>query len=64
MKQIILAWLNANGTNEQKANEIDYQCKNFTTDFAYWLTDSSNENVKGSISIEELLEIYKKEKGL
>jgi len=36
-------------------------CEQFALDFAYWLTDSQNKNVKGQISIEELLEIYKKQ---
>ena len=31
----------------------------YAVDFAYWLTDSGNKNVKGQISIEELLNIYK-----
>jgi hypothetical protein len=29
MKNIILAWLNANATNEAKANEIEYHVENY-----------------------------------
>ena len=45
-----------------------YKCEQIADDFAIgfaeWVTDSRNKNVKGSITIEELLEIYKIEKGL
>lgn len=34
----------------------------YAVNFAYWLTDSENKNVKGRITIEELIEIYKKTK--
>ena len=36
----------------------------YAIEFAYWITDSENNNVKGSISIEKLLEIFKKENKL
>ena len=36
----------------------------YAIEFAEWVTDSRNKNVRGSISIEELLNIFKKEKGL
>ena len=34
-------------------------CDEEIVKFAYWITDPRNENVKGSVTIEELLEIYK-----
>jgi hypothetical protein len=63
MKQIILAWLNANGTNEQKSLEIEYQCEKFAIGFGEYL-DSLTYQDMGELTIKELLEIYKKEKGL
>ena len=49
--------------NNQK-NKCVLIADEFAIEFAYWLTDSENKNVKGQISIEELLEIYKKENEL
>lgn len=42
-------------------NKCEQIADDYAIDFAYWITDSENNNVKGSISIEELLEIFKKE---
>lgn len=50
-------------SNNQK-NKCVLIADEFAIEFAYWLTDSENKNVKGQISIEELLEIYKKENEL
>jgi hypothetical protein len=49
---------------EELETLIEIEVKDeFTIDFAYWVTDSNNIKTK-DISIEELLEIYKKEKSL
>jgi len=49
---------------EELETLIEIEVKdNFTIDFAYWITDSANIITK-DVSIEDLLEIYKKEKGL
>lgn len=37
MKETILAWLNANGSNEVKAKEIEYQTEVFVLEFINWL---------------------------
>lgn len=59
MKQIILAWLNANGTNEQKANEIDYQCEKFIIEFLQWY-ETYYEGV--NLDYKDYIEIFKKQR--
>ena len=56
MKEIILAWLNANATNEVKAEEIEYQCEKFVIDFATW-NETFFEDY--GYSYKELIEIFK-----
>ena len=48
----------------EASNHCEYIADEFAIGFAEWVTDSRNKNVKGSITIEELLEIYKKENEL
>ena len=59
MKKIILAWLNANGTNEQKSLEIEYQCEKFTIEFCEWYETFFDDY---GFTYKELIEIYKKQK--
>lgn len=59
MKKIILAWLNANGTNEQKSLEIEYQCEKFTIEFCEWYEIFFDDY---GFTYKELIEIYKKQK--
>lgn len=47
--------------DKQTVDNLETICDEFAIGFAEWITDSRNENVKGSISIEELLQIYKDE---
>jgi hypothetical protein len=59
MKNIILAWLNANATNEAKAKEIEYHCEKFTIEFCKWYETFFEDN---GYTYSELIEIYKKQK--
>jgi hypothetical protein len=61
MKNIILAWLNANATNEVKANEIEYHCNKLCVEFAQWFNDfhSGQEYEYSQGYINQLLETYK-----
>jgi hypothetical protein len=56
MKNIILAWLNANATNEAKANEIEYHCDKFASEFACWCFD------RDLFRFQELLKQFKEER--
>jgi hypothetical protein len=60
MKNIILAWLNANATNEQKALEIEWQCEKFAMNFAEWYSnvksDKYNYHTKGDYLLKEFKE--------
>ncbi len=51
-------------TSEELRDDCVTIAEDFAIDFAYWITDPRNENVNYSITIEELLEIYKKKKEL
>lgn len=64
MKNIILAWLNANATNKQKALEIEYHCEKLCIEFAQWFNDfhSGEEYQYKNGYIKELLETFKKRK--
>ncbi len=64
MKHIILAWLNANASNEVKANEIEYQYDKLCVEFAQWFNDfhSGKEYEYNNDYIYELLETFKKRK--
>lgn len=66
MKQIILAWLNANASNEAKAKEIEYHTEKFAIEFADWMRGFRYDNAELYFrhATKELLEIYKKEKEL
>ena len=46
------------------AEECELISDDYAIEFAYWLTDARNKNVKESITIENLLEVFKKEKEL
>jgi hypothetical protein len=46
---------------KSKLDSLEKIANEYAIEFAEWVTDSRNENVKGSISIEQLLEIFKKE---
>ena len=56
MNDVILAWLNANATNEAKAKEIEYQCEKFTIEFASWCFD------RDLFKFQELLKQFKEER--
>jgi hypothetical protein len=59
MKHIILAWLNANASNEVKANEIDYQCEKFIIEFLQWY-ETYYEGV--NLDYKDYIEIFKKQR--
>ena len=54
MKNIILAWLNANATNEAKAKEIEYHCDKFASEFACWLFEDMEIT-----KVKRLLKLFK-----
>jgi len=56
MKNIILAWLNANATNEAKAKEIEYHSDKFASEFACWCFD------RDLFRFQELLKQFKEER--
>ena len=39
-----------------------YELEQMIIEFAYWLTEPNNDELKENVTIEELLEIYKKQK--
>lgn len=50
--------------SDSELNKLEQIADDYAIEFAYWLTDARNENITGSITIEKLLEIFKKETGL
>ena len=59
MKHIILAWLEANASNEVKANEIDYQLEKFIIEFLQWY-ETYYEGI--NLDYKDYIEIFKKQR--
>ena len=59
MKDIILAWLNANATNEVKAKEIEYHCERFAMQFGEWYSDVKNDKYNYQIKGDNLIKEFK-----
>lgn len=69
LKEKFHQWLKTEPfSSKERPTLREAQCEqiadNYAIEFAYWLTDARNKNVTESITIEELLEIFKKETGL
>ncbi len=61
MKNIILAWLNANATNEAKANEIEWQCEKFAMRFGEWYSKIKSEKYNYQTKGDNLLKEFKEQ---
>ena len=59
MKHIILAWLEANASNEVKAKEIDYQLEKFIIEFLQWY-ETYYEGI--NLDYKDYIEIFKKQR--
>lgn len=59
MKHIILAWLEANASNEVKANEIEYQLEKFIIEFLQWY-ETYYEGI--NLDYKDYIEIFKKQR--
>lgn len=61
---LFLNYVDNNSITDNSDKENAFKCfevaKHLSIMFAYWLTDSRNNNTKGSITIEDLFEIYLK----
>jgi hypothetical protein len=62
MKNIILAWLNANATNEQKALEIEYQCERFAMQFGEWYSEVKNDKYNYQSKGDDLIKEFKEQR--
>ena len=51
------------GLNKTTVSELEKIVKDFTIGFVVWL-DKNKKELRKKVLVEELLEIYKKEKGL
>ena len=65
-ENVLHNWINKDYDRQHVANELEIDADEFAIGFAQWIKDEGREIelLKGSRTPTELLEIYKKEKGL